>query len=176
MSQSDLRIAVYAGSFDPITLGHLNVIQRSRRLFDKLIVGVGKNLDKRALFSLEERVRLVKCVTASFDNVEVRAFPGLTVDFVRSVDARVMVRGVRALTDIATEFTMMLANRQLDADIETVFLMADEEFAHISSSVIKQITSMADEKRLANFLPGEIIPEIRKKIPLQVDLPPESRL
>lgn len=159
------RIAVYPGSFDPITLGHLNVIQRGRRLFDRLIVGIGINIDKTALFSPEERIDQVRRVTRHMDNVEVFTFSGLAVDFIREVGADTMLRGIRPLTDLATEFTMMLANRQLDEDIETVFLMADEEYAHISSSAIKQITPLADDARLARFLPEEIIPTVRTKIP-----------
>ena len=165
MSDSPSRIAVYTGSFDPITLGHLSVIARSCRLLDKLIVGVGVNVDKPSLFTPEERVDLVRQVTRPYPQVEVRTFSGLAVDFVRECGARVMIRGVRPLTDIAAEFTMMMANRHLDPDIETVFLMADEEFAHVSSSLIKQITPLASDEKLARFVPHEIIVELRKRIP-----------
>jgi pantetheine-phosphate adenylyltransferase len=158
------RIAVYTGSFDPITLGHMNVIKRSSRLVDRLIVGVGVNNEKSSLFKPEERVELVARVTASLGNVEVRSFSGLAVDFVRQCGTRVMIRGVRPLTDIAGEFTMMMANRKLDPDIETVFLMADEEFAHVSSTLIKQITPLADDEKLARFIPREIIPLLRAKM------------
>src|SRR5262245_9397512 len=106
------RVAVYSGTFDPITLGHVSVIERSSRLVDRLIVGVGINVEKAPLFSTAERVQLVTQATAHLKNVEVRSFSGLTVDFVRDCGARVMVRGVRPLTDIAAEFTMMMANRQ----------------------------------------------------------------
>ncbi len=165
MTRSDSRLAVYTGSFDPVTLGHLNVIQRSSRLVDRLVVGVGLNVDKTALFSPEERVELVERATASFVNVEVRSFSGLAVEFVRECGARVMMRGVRPLTDLASEFTMMMANRQLDPDIETVFLMADEEFSHVSSSLIKQITPLASDEMLKRFVPAEIIPTLRRKVP-----------
>ena len=165
MSDSPSRIAVYTGSFDPITLGHLSVIGRSCRLLDKLVVGVGVNVDKPSLFTPEERVDLVLRVTRSYPNVEVKTFSGLAVDFVRACGAHVMIRGVRPLTDIASEFTMMMANRHLDPDIETIFLMADEEFAHVSSSLIKQITPLASDEKLARFVPREIIVELRKRIP-----------
>ena len=165
MPHSDSRIAVYTGSFDPITLGHLSVIRRSARLVDRLIVGIGVNVEKRELFSAEERVALVQRATAAISNVEVLTFSGLAVQFVRACGARVMIRGVRPLTDIAAEFTMMMANRHLDPGIETVFLMADEEFAHVSSSLLKQITPLADDEMLARFIPREIIPDLRKKIP-----------
>ena len=143
MTASDSRVAVYTGSFDPITLGHLNVIGRSSRLVDRLIVGVGVNVEKQPLFSLAERVELVAQATHRFGNVDVRSFSGLAVHFVREMGARVMIRGVRPMTDIAGEFTMSMANRKLDPGIETVFLMADEEYSHVSSSLIKQITSLA---------------------------------
>lgn len=165
MPTSKPRLAVYTGSFDPITLGHLNVIERASTLVDTLIVGIGINLGKDSLFTLAERVELVQRTTARFGNVEVRQFDGLAVKFVRACNARVMVRGVRPLTDIEFEMTMMLANRQLDPGIETVFLMADKEFAHVSSTLIKQIAPMADDEALARFVPPEVIAVLRQKIP-----------
>lgn len=160
-------IAIYTGSFDPPTLGHMSVIERSSRLFKRLIVGVGINVEKTSLFSPEERVELMTKATAHCGNVEVRAFSGLAVEFVRECGSRVMVRGVRPLTDIAGEFTMMMANRQLDSDIETVFLMADEELTHVSSSLIKQLTPLSSDERLAKFVPPMIIPALRAKLPRQ---------
>ena len=157
--------AVYTGSFDPITLGHVNVITRSARLFDRLIVGVGINVEKTPLFSPEERVELVRRATTAVQHqIEVRTFSGLAVKFVRDCGARVMVRGVRPLTDIAGEFTMMMANHQLDPEIETVFLMADEELAHVSSSLIKQITPLANDEMLERFVPADVIPDLRRKL------------
>ena len=158
------RTAVYTGSFDPITLGHLNVIERSARLVDRLIVGIGINVEKQALLTPQERVQLVREVTQDIGNVDVRTFEGLAVSFVRECGARVMVRGIRPLTDIAAEFTMMLANRELDEDIETVFLMADQRFAHVSSSLIKQIAPLATDEMLARFLPEALIPRLREKL------------
>ena len=156
--------AVYTGSFDPITLGHLNVIERGSRLVDELIVGIGINIEKQPLFSVEERVDQVMRVTKSLGNVSVQQFDGLAVQFVRDCGARVIVRGVRSLSDMDTEFTMTLANRKLDPSIETVFLMADVEFSHVSSSLIKQITPMASDQELARFVPAVIVPDLRKKI------------
>jgi pantetheine-phosphate adenylyltransferase len=164
MTRSDSRIAVYTGSFDPITLGHLNVIKRAARLVDTLIVGIGINAEKRSLFSPEERQELVAHATESIPNVKVETFSNLAVEFVRQCGARVMVRGVRPMTDLAGEFTMMMANRHLDPGIETVFLMADEEFAHVSSSLIKQITPLANDEMLARFVPVEIIPALRRAL------------
>jgi len=165
MPESESRVAVYTGSFDPVTLGHLNVIERSSRLVDRLIVGIGVNIGKLPLFTPEERVEILERISQRFDNVEVRCFTGLAVNFVRECGARVMIRGVRPLTDIAAEFTMMMANRHLDADIETVVLMADEEFTHVSSTLIKEITPLAGDDELAHFVPPEVIPELRKKLP-----------
>jgi pantetheine-phosphate adenylyltransferase len=164
MSSADLHIAVYTGSFDPISLGHLNLIERARRLVDQLIIGIGVNAEKRSLFSLEERVELVRRVVLPFENVEVRTFDGLAVQFVRNCGSRLMIRGVRPLTDIAGEFTMMVANRNLDPDIETMFLMADGQYAHVSSALIKQITPLATDEMLARFVPPEIIPALRARI------------
>ena len=158
------RRAVYTGSFDPISLGHLNVIERSSRLVDELIVGIGQNIDKQSLFTADERVELIKLATAPLPNVQVKTFSGLAVRFVRECGARVIVRGVRSLGDIEAEFTMTLANRKLDADIETVFLMADDQFSHVSSSLIKQIAPLAGDEELARFVPPVIIPHLRAKI------------
>jgi pantetheine-phosphate adenylyltransferase len=158
------RRAVYTGSFDPITLGHLNVIERSSKLVDELIVGIGTNIDKQTLFTADERIELIHRVTDRLGNVVVKKFDGLAVRFVRDCHARVIIRGVRSLSDMESEFTMTLANRKLDAGIETVFLMADEEYSHVSSSLIKQITTLAGDEELARFVPPEIIPDLRAKL------------
>ncbi|HIF33774.1 MAG TPA: pantetheine-phosphate adenylyltransferase [Planctomycetaceae bacterium] len=163
MSES-ARIAVYTGSFDPVTLGHLNVIRRSSQLVDRLIVGIGINFEKTTLFTPQERIEFVQRVTANLDNIEVRSFTGLAVHFVRQQGARVMIRGLRPLTDIASEITMLMANRQLDHDIETIFLMADSNLAHVSSSLIKQITPLADDTMLSKFLPAEIVADVRARV------------
>ncbi|HVA51065.1 MAG TPA: pantetheine-phosphate adenylyltransferase [Pirellulales bacterium] len=163
------RTAVYTGSFDPITLGHINIIERASSLVDKLIVGIGVNAGKDPMFTPDERMALVKRVTHRFDNVEVCKFSGLAVNFVRRCGARVMIRGVRPLTDLEAELTMMLANRQLDPGIETVVLMADKEFAHVSSTLIKQIAPLARDEELAHFVPHEVIEELRRRVPHQGD-------
>jgi pantetheine-phosphate adenylyltransferase len=165
MPETKPRTAVYTGSFDPVTLGHLNIIERASSLVDRLVVGIGINIEKQALFSLEERIAMLEQATRQLANVEVRSFQGLAVHFVRDCGARVMLRGVRSLSDIEAEFTMTLANRKLDAGIETVFLMADEQFIHVSSSLMKQITPLASDEELARFVPRNIISELRKKFP-----------
>ena len=158
------RVGVYTGSFDPITLGHLSVINRASKLFDELVVGVGINAEKRPMFSPTERVDLLEQVVKPFHNVVVKTFEGLAVSFVISCGSRVMVRGVRPLTDIAGEFTMMMANRQLNPEIETIFLMSDEETSHVSSSLIKQIVPHSSDEMLAKFVPVEVIGPLRQKI------------
>ena len=148
------RIAVYTGTFDPVHRGHLDVIARGSRLFDRLIVGVGVNPEKKTYFSIDERVELLRAVTTEFPNVEVEAFDGLAVRFVREAGARIMVRGLRTLSDMEYEFTMSLMNLNLDPEIETVFLMAKEEFSHVSSSLLRQIAAFGGE--LSKFLPGPV--------------------
>lgn len=164
MTERKLRTAVYTGSFDPITLGHLNVIERGSRLVDRLVVGIGINAEKTGLFPNAEREDLVRAAISHVENVEVISFEGLAVNFVRKMGARVMIRGIRPLTDMAGEITMMLANRELDPDIETVFLMADQRFAHVSSSLIKQITPLATDEELSRFIPKSIIPKLRERM------------
>ena len=167
MTQSDMHIAVYTGSFDPITLGHLNVIERCSRLVGRLVIGIGVNIDKQSLFSIDERIALVRQATAALKNIEIRSFDGLAVDFVSDCRSRVMVRGVRSLSDMEAEFTMSLANRKLAPDIETVFLMAGEEYSHISSSLIKQIASLAGEDELRRFVPDMVATALRERLRAQ---------
>ena len=158
------RIAVYPGSFDPITLGHLNVMERASMLFDRLIVGVGVNVEKETIFSPDERRQMIHDATAHLENVEIRTFSGLAVAFVKQCGAKVMVRGVRPITDIAAELTMMMANRRLSPEVETLFMIADGELAHVSSSLIKQIASVADDEELAKFLPPGVVHLLRNRI------------
>lgn len=145
------RRAVYTGVFDPIHLGHLDIIQRASSIFDELIVGVGINPEKTPFFSIEERVELIRQVAAPYVNVSVRPFDELAVRFVRNQRARIMVRGLRTLSDMEYEFTMSLMNLNLDPQIETVFLMAKEEFSHVSSSLLRQIAVLGGD--LTKFLP-----------------------
>src|SRR5580692_3882235 len=148
------RVAVYTGTFDPVHLGHLDVIERGCRLFDRLIVGVGINPDKATVFDIDERVAQLKAVTCEFNNVEVSPFTGLAVGFVRQSGARIMLRGLRTLSDMEYEFTMSLMNLHLDPGIETVFLMAKEEFSHVSSSLLRQIAVLGGD--LTKFLPEPV--------------------
>jgi pantetheine-phosphate adenylyltransferase len=158
------RKAVFTGTFDPLTLGHLDVIRRGRMLFDQLVVGIGVNPNKPALFSIEERVELARQVVKPFDNVSVESFDELTVQFVRRIGARIILRGVRTLSDMEYEFGMSMTNQRLDPEIETVFLMADGEYSHISSSLIKQVASYGEEPALRKFVPPEMVGPIIAKI------------
>jgi pantetheine-phosphate adenylyltransferase len=156
------RIAVYTGTFDPVHLGHVDAIQRGSRLYDRLLVGVGINPDKQTLFDIDERVELLRAVTAGFGNVEVRKFEGLAVRFVRGVGAGLMLRGLRTLSDMEYEFTMSLMNLQLDPEIETVFLMAKEEYSHVSSSLLRQIAKLGGD--LSKFLPEPVNKALIRKV------------
>ena len=156
------RIAVYTGVFDPVHLGHLDVIQRGCKVFDQLVVGVGINPDKSPFFTVEERVRLLERVLADYPNVEVRPFTGLAVRFVRDVGARVMLRGLRTLSDMEYEFTMSLTNLALDRDIETVFLMARENYSHLSSTLLRQIATFGGP--LDKFLPPSIKAALERRV------------
>jgi pantetheine-phosphate adenylyltransferase len=165
-SSSPSSHAVYVGSFDPLTLGHQDIIERGAQIFERLTVGIGINPDKAALFSPEERVSMCEAALGHLANVKVLTFQGLAVEFVRSCDSRVLLRGVRSLTDIDAEFTMSLANRVLDAEIDSVFLMSSEGYNHISSSLIKQIAKMGSadlEKHLGDFVPAAVIEPLLRK-------------
>ena len=140
------------------------MIERASRIFDGIVVGVGINPDKQPLFSLEERVGLVRASLDGLTNVRVELFSGLSVAFVRERGANVLLRGVRSLTDIEAEFTMTLANRKLDPTVETVFLMTDSAYSHISSSLLKQITPLADDEALLRFVPAPVVAALRAKL------------
>src|SRR4051794_25434465 len=166
------RTAVFTGVFDPLTLGHLDVIGRGRLLFDHLVVGIGVNPNKEALFTIDERVALARQVVAPFDNVSVESFEELTVQFVRRIGARVILRGVRTLTDMEYEFGMSLTNHRLDPFVETGFLMADAESSHVSSSLIKQVARYGGPEALLRFIPPELIEPITAKMRVEKERGP----
>lgn len=162
----DPQHAVYVGSFDPITLGHMDIIGRGAGIYARITVGIGINPDKKPLFSPEERQQMVNELLSSFPNVEVKCFQGLAVNFVQECGGGVMLRGFRTLTDVEAEFTMSLANRTLAPEIETVFLMASEKYTHISSSLIKQIAQLGGdvaEEKLNDFVPKPVVGPLLKK-------------
>jgi pantetheine-phosphate adenylyltransferase len=158
--------AVYVGSFDPMSLGHEDIVRRGAAMYERVTVGIGINPEKRPLFSIEERLDLVRKVLEPYKNVSVECFDGLAVHFVRRCKAALMLRGLRTLTDIEMEFTTCLANRVLAPEIETVFLMAGEKYAHISSTLIKQIAQMGhheSEEKLHAFVPEPFIKPLIEK-------------
>ena len=134
-----MRIGVYPGTFDPITNGHMDIIKRASKLFDKLIVGVLINTNKKPIFTAEERVELIKESCYSLDNIEVDCFSGLLIDFVKNKKANTIVRGLRAVSDFEYEFQMALMNRKLDENVETVFMMTSSKYSYLSSSLIKEV-------------------------------------
>lgn len=134
-----MTTAICPGSFDPITMGHLDVIIRASRMYDRVVVGVADNKGKKTLFSLEERAKMVTGALPAADNIEVRVFDSLLVDFARKNDATVIVRGLRAVSDFEHEFQMAQLNRKLNPSIETVFVMASPEYAYLSSSAVREI-------------------------------------
>ncbi|AYE33109.1 pantetheine-phosphate adenylyltransferase [Clostridium septicum] len=157
-----MKVAVYPGSFDPITNGHLDIIRRGAKAFDKLIVAVLVNVDKKGLFSSEERVSLIKKVTKDLDNVEVLRFEGLLVDFARLNNSNIILKGLRTVSDFEYEFQMALMNSKLDSNIETVFMMTSSEYSYVSSSSVKQVAKFGG--CIKGLVPDEIIPDIIDKI------------
>lgn len=150
----DYRAAVYTGSFDPVHHGHMDIIRRGSRLYQRLVVGVGINPEKPPYFSTEERVELLHQVCKPYANVEVKPFEGLAVRFVRECKCGIMLRGLRTLSDMEYEFNMSLTNQNLDHELETVFLMAQAEHSNFSSTLIRQIMTFGGD--LGRFLPKEI--------------------
>jgi pantetheine-phosphate adenylyltransferase len=160
------RTVVFTGTFDPLTLGHVDIIRRGSQLFDVLVVAIGVNPNKQLLFDLEERVELARRVLRCYSNVRVEPFHDLAVQFVRRIGARIILRGLRTLSDMEYEFSMTLTDYRLDPEIETVFLMADGEYSHISSSLIKQVAGHGGARALARFVPDELIEPIMAKLNL----------
>lgn len=157
-----MRKAVYPGSFDPVTFGHLDIIRRSAALVDELIVGVLTNSAKTPLFSAEERVNILKDVTKDISNVRIMAFDGLSVEFAKSCGARFMVRGLRAITDFDYELQMSQTNRILQSGIDTIFLSTSLEYAYLSSTTVKEIASYQGD--ISKFVPKPVIDRIYIKI------------
>ncbi len=156
------RTALYTGSFDPITNGHLDIIERSAKLFDTLTVAVVDNVSKSSMFSLDERVRIVKDVVAHIPNVEVASFSGLLADFVNENDFSAVVRGLRSVTDFDYEITMAQMNDKLFDKAETVFLMTAPGNSFISSSLIKEVASLGGD--VSELVPANVLKEIQKKL------------
>jgi pantetheine-phosphate adenylyltransferase len=154
-------VAIYPGSFDPLTNGHLDLICRGSRLFDRLIVSVLSNTQKRPLFELEQRVQMLRETTAKFSNVEVDSFAGLLVDYVSRRGANAILRGIRAISDYEAELQMALMNRRMRPETETIFLMAREEYSFISSRMIKEIIMLGGD--VSTFVPEAVANRVRTK-------------
>jgi len=167
-TREPIRTAVFTGTFDPITLGHLDVIKRGRLLFDHVVVGIGVNPNKESLFSVDERVEMARSVVRPLANVSVDAVEGLTVNYVRRIGAQVILRGLRTLSDMEYEFGMTLTNHRLDPGIETVFLMADGEYSHVSSTLIKQLAQFGGAEALRCFVPADLIEPILSKLAVRL--------
>ena len=157
-----MRRAVYPGSFDPVTFGHLDSIERSANLVDELIVGVLINHAKTPLFSVEERVNMLQEVTAGLSNVRVLAFSGLSVDFVKECNANFIVRGLRAITDFEYELQMAHTNRIMNGDIDTLFLTTNLKYAYISSTTVKEVAYYGGD--ISHFVPEAVVDRIYRKI------------
>jgi len=157
-----MSIAVYPGTFDPVTFGHLDIIQRASQLYDKLIIGVLHNSEKTPLFSVQERVNILTKATEDIANVEVRSFEGLSVDFARKSGAKVIVRGLRLITDFEYELQMAQTNRKLAPDVDTTFLYTSLQYSYLSSTTVKEVARFGGDIR--EFVPSFIVEEIMKKL------------
>ena len=157
-----MKVAVYPGSFDPVTNGHLDVIVRASSLFDKVIVAVLQNSSKSPLFSVSERVNILTKVTGDIPNIEIKYFSGLSIDFVRECNANVIIRGLRAITDFEYELQMAQTNRVLAPDIDTMFLTTCLEYAYLSSSTVKEVAFLGGD--ISKFVPTYVSSKIQEKL------------
>jgi pantetheine-phosphate adenylyltransferase len=157
-----MRRAIYPGSFDPVTNGHLDVVERARKLFDEVIVAVAHNDEKQPLFSLEERLELLKQTVGRIDNVRIAQFDGLLVEFARTEKASAVIRGLRAVSDFEFEFQMALMNRKLESTVETIFLMPKEEYTYLSSRLVKEIARLGGD--VSKFVPAVVVTALDKKL------------
>ncbi|MDR2665801.1 MAG: pantetheine-phosphate adenylyltransferase [Oscillospiraceae bacterium] len=158
-----MKTAVYPGSFDPITLGHLNIIRRACAIFDKVLVCVMINSDKRPLFTLDERMELIRRTVRRYRNVEVDASDELLVSYVKQKGANVIVKGLRAVSDFDWEFQIALANKKIEPTIDTIFLASSEKYTYLSSTVVKEMARYGAD--LSGFVPREIIGDITSRLP-----------
>ncbi|MBL8013959.1 MAG: pantetheine-phosphate adenylyltransferase [Candidatus Omnitrophica bacterium] len=156
------QAAIYPGSFDPVTFGHLDVIKRATRIFPKVIVAVANNTSKKALFSIEERVALLKKVTGGLNGVTVESFDSLVIDYARLKKVNVLIRGLRMTSDFEYEFQIALTNRRLAQDIETVFLMPSEHHSFVSSSLLKEVASLGAD--ISSFVPKAVEATLKKRL------------
>ena len=156
-----MRTAIYPGSFDPVTYGHIDVIERSSKMVDKLIVAVLNNNSKNSLFSADERVNMLKEVTKHLPNVEIKHFGGLTIEFARECNAAIIVRGLRAITDFEYELQMAQTNRIMAPDIDTIFLTTDLKYAYLSSSTVKEVAMFGGD--ISEFVAPLVVEKVKDK-------------
>ncbi len=156
-----MKRAIYPGSFDPVTFGHLDIIERSSKIVDELVIGVLNNSAKNSLFSLEERVSMIKEMTSSIPNVKVASFDGLLVDYMREIDATIIVRGLRAVTDFEYELQIAQSNHVQNPDVETIFLTTNLQYSYLSSTIVKEFASYGGD--ISRFVPGQLIERIYAK-------------
>ncbi len=154
--------AIYPGTFDPITHGHVDLIGRASKIFDRLVVAIGENKKKQPLFDLEERIELVREAVRCFNNVEVDSFEGLLVEYARRKGVEVIVRGIRAFSDFEFEFQMALTNRKMAGEIETIFLVPNESFSYLSSSTVREIVEMGGN--IDDFVPEPVLSALKKRL------------
>ncbi|MFC1548594.1 pantetheine-phosphate adenylyltransferase [Candidatus Omnitrophota bacterium] len=154
--------AVYPGTFDPVTYGHLDVIRRASALYDKVFIAVAKSSEKSPLFSPEERVAMMNEAVSAYKNVEVEAFDGLVVDYALNKSSKVVVRGLRMISDFEYEFQMALTNRKLNSDVETVFMMPNESYSYLSSKLIKEIAQLGAD--VSEFVPENVEKKLKEKL------------
>jgi len=157
-----MKRAVYPGTFDPVTYGHLDVIRRGARLFEDLVVGISEHPEKHPIFDVGERAEMVGEAVADIPNVSVVTFTGLAVDFVRASGASVILRGIRTVSDFEYEFQMALTNRQLAPDIETVFVMSDQLYAHLSARLIREVAARGSD--ISIFVPPEVARRVKHRL------------
>ena len=163
------RVAVYPGSFDPLTNGHVDIIHRGAKLFDRILVAILVNVEKNPLFTAEERVEIARHAFAGEPNVEVDTFEGLLVDYVKQRQASVIVRGLRAISDFEYELQMALMNRRLDSDIETVFMMPAEPYTYVSSRLVKEIFALGGS--IQGLVPANVETQLRLKHQTEAETP-----
>jgi len=156
------RKAVYPGTFDPVTHGHIDIIERASRVFDHVLVGVAHSHDKKPLFNVKERVEMMKEATKHLGNVKVEDFSGLVIDYVRKKKSMVIIRGLRMISDFEYEFQMALTNRKLAENIETIFMMTNESYSYLSSKLIKEALTLGAD--IKSFVPSFVVKKLKNKL------------
>lgn len=161
VNKNKKRIAIYAGTFDPITFGHLDVLERASLLFDKVIIAIAASSSKKTIFTVEERIKMIKDSIADIKNVEALSFKGLLVNFAKECNATAIVRGLRAISDFEYEFQMALTNRKIEENVTTVFLMPNEKYTYLNSTLVREISMLGGD--VSAFVPENVNKKLKKK-------------